>query len=352
MPSKKILAAVVCIGIILFVAVFLGYQHYTSKKAAMYEKSLFLESQNFGESFDVEKAKSLVTQAPTKTQKDRAKILLAGTLYGARDLANAIPLYKELALDTTASPPIRAQALNDLETIVSVQSPSFYRKYFPEQHFANYLSGTSTIFHVCDSLLKESLSISPTSFANYALANLYTPLLWQAQAAKTKTAVAKQIQGYITAGDTIQDGIYYSDRIKLSRLLQRAIALSASGAVLGTPETTLEKGYEDIFSQQKYLSVTSSNPFEYEIVLRAKLFYAIFLSEQKPLQTEKIKDVLSAFSSVDPQDATLTLHFMYLKRSAGPSLLKSEQMLETISPEWKKFWESLPKEYPKDYYRL
>lgn len=254
----------------------------------------------------IEALTDLVYSAPNKAFEGKAKILL-GSNYLRRgqpgDEAKGMSLYKDVVSDYTIPAQVRALALDTIAWVVRRNTTSFYQLYFPEEPYATYLPATgdesSKLRSVYIKLLQLADQTYPNSYAKYAIAgDYYAPLIvngfvsGDADLADT----ARLMQQYVAQGDALKDEDLYSPNFLLGEYYHRALALTASGRILGEPSLEVrEEAYERILTKAEGLALEPGTS-AYLTLMKSRFYYANFLLRDVGGRDGDIKKILEPFA--------------------------------------------------------
>jgi hypothetical protein len=291
---------------------------------------------------------SLANSAPDKATQGKANVLLASS-YMLRnqsgDQGQGIKIFKQVVNNYSIPPLWRAFALNNLAIFLGNNSSlSTYQLYFSDPPFNSLLpvSGpdSARLSAAYLGLLKLSDETAPNSYAEYAIAgNYYLPQLSANQFAvdAASKATAQLMQNYVKEGDTRNDSSLYAPATLLNATLYRALAMGGSNRVLKNLDPQdIDAAYQLVFQRASQFNVPADTGPVYAVLMRARFYYAIFLSTQ-PNSNSKIKENLAPFSKADPKDPNLS-YFPGLVGTSSRAYSKSVAIqLADISPDFNEF---------------
>lgn len=358
----------ILLGIVLAVSIaFLLYTRY-SYQGGIDTMTAFNEKYEEGKilqgSGDYTKAVDVFTgilkDVPEKRDEGYLKIFIAGNLFlrnEGDDQAKSIQTYKEVLNDPEMPAYVKAKVLTDLAGIVNKKDESFYRAYFSEKPFSDFLPASGTSGSKMSAVYLKMLQLSdetfPNSNAEYLIAgNYYTPLLVNntLPGSTTPQQAAKIIQEYVKKADLLapSDESSYKPQIVVQRYFFRALAMNASSRILENISTTeREAAFKLALEKGMPYENTSDYP-TIAAVMKTRFYYANFLMEffGKDRYPE-IVTVLQPFgkaSSGSDQSFKLTRAAFITSVAMKPSsdFVRTRALsLAKISPEFSQFLTSL-----------
>jgi hypothetical protein len=297
--------------------------------------------------------KALLASAPDKIWDSKVKSLLAYNLFARNqndDRAQAIKIYKDIIADQSVPARTRAIVIMDLISTLETQTSSFYREYFPEAPFKDFLSNNeSDRYNMVKAMIKFSQysdQVYPNSLAKYYIANYEVTLLGNndLNGGSSSEVVAKEIQQYVKAADALIGEVIYEPSRIAQQYFFRAISLSYSGSIL--KNISVDEG-----SKAYEMALVKSGPFvagDYKVRyfdMNTRFFYASYLlrvvGETESNKT-KIKLILAPYKTAASDqtnyDAGIRSKYAALKSAPDDDYVKSYSIrLSKISPDLKEF---------------
>ena len=302
---------------------------------------------------------ALLKSAPDKASEGKLKIFIAANLFARNqgdDQAKSIAMYKEVWNDPQMPAYVRAKVLTDLAGVVRKKDESFYKTYFAEKPFSDFLPASGTSSSKMSAVYLKMLELSdetfPNSYAEYLIAgNYYAPLLANGVPIGTTTPeqVAKIIQDYVKKADILAptDESTYRPEIIVQRYLYRSIAINGSSSVLKNI-SFIEREDALKLALSKGAPYENSNDYATKaVIMSVRFFYAQFLNRN--IGKERYSDIVTllkpfgdAVSGSDPSFKATRAGFMDLVTRPDTDFKKMNAIaLAKISPEFKDFLTSL-----------
>jgi hypothetical protein len=301
----------------------------------------------------IESLRSLIAQAPTRTDKARLQQLLMAALFdkgGDSNTMEAASLAYGIVNDYSVAPWVRAMAYNTISRVVLAHDQTFYQTYFNKSPFSDYANTQSAgVTHVQAAYLKilqVSDDIYPTSFAEYGIAGYYFMVSLNNTSQQTPEELATLMQKYVAEGDTRDDFILYAPYTIILDQLTRARAITLSNKILKNhPTEDSERAYKQVQATAGALQGTGvdlNNPKIQAVLLTWRFAYADFLlTVIGTTRTADIKSLLVPFGTVTSSDIIGLLEKGSLRDVShlpptDITVVRAKK-LATVSPEFKAF---------------
>jgi hypothetical protein len=295
--------------------------------------------------------RSLIKQAPTKTEKARLQELLMAALYdkgSESETAEAASITYSIINDYSVPAWIRAMTYNTTSRVVYAHDLAFYKTYFNKAPLSDYINvpGTDDVRVQAGYLkmLQASDEIYPTSFAEYNIAGHYFMVdINNIPVQQTREELAALMQKYVVEGDTRDDSTLYAPYTIILNQLTRARAITLSNKILGKSPDTSEQAYKRVKAVADSLQesgVDMNNSKIQAVLLTWRFAYADFLlTVVGSGRTADIQKLLVPFGTTTSKDVIgFLVGLNHIGDLPSTNVTRTRALkLAAVSPEFKAF---------------